>query len=791
MNTAQCKRWLLSIFAFLLLLAGGSTGLTGTALAEGAVQLGVKVGIDGVYRNGGLVPVVVTVKNGGADIEGELLVATDERGDNRFGIANYQPVSIASGATKQVTILVPGSELNGTAKAILMQDEQMIAQTHLGGQSYSSETMMIGVLAENRDTANFLAVPPKGTFHHDIKVLPMKADAVPTTVMQLQMIDLLVLNNFALDSLNEQQIKAIRDWTQAGGMLVMAGGAQYKKTAGALADLSPVEVTGVTSVQTLAGLKVDKTSPIALTAPFTVSNGTLKSGKVLYSEGNIPLMAAHNVGEGKVLYVAYDLAAEPVASWAGNNRLWADTLVKTFGSSLNDKEAEVVGNLWPLTDAADRIPSLKMPEVGWFALFFGIYALIAGPVLFFILRRKRKQSYMWVIVPTLSVLAGIAIFSIGAIQRGTGVKLHQVSYIQLQNNGQAKAHAVTSFFAPRNDDYRLIVKGESLTQPINERYRTDAIPKIWTSVLPDQTDIQFRDVEFWSTRKIGTEKIITDAGKIESNLAYENGALTGTVTNNSKYALRDVTISTGMQVQEFPQLAPGSSIEVNLPFAPQQQARRNFHRNSAANALPQHLQSNSYEKENREQVIVEVMDLFNRRSSQSEVVKLVGWTDEQVIETIVPNENTENNSIALVSSTLQVNPSTNGHIYYPTGTFDVTMSGSSVPVDDFGDGFRLPAGDITFDINLDQEGQDLTINNMYLYTWSEDNTTFQKEVYNWKTKAFEPYEKAFMNNVMTSDKTATYISGEGIVRIKFAHQMEDHRHIGIPSVSVEGKVTKK
>ncbi|NTU33575.1 hypothetical protein HPY27_25795 [Brevibacillus sp. HB1.1] len=791
MKTAQCKRWLLAFCAFLLLVAGVPFGLTGTALAEGNIQLGVTVGIEGKYRDTGMVPVVVTVRNGGADIEGELFVATGEQGDRRFAVANYQPVSIAGGVTKQVTILVPGSELHGNSFVALMQNDKIITQTPVTGVSYSEDTLMIGVLAENPDTANFLGVLPKGSIHNPVQLLTMKADNMPVTGTQLQMINMLVINNFALDSLNEQQIKAIRDWTNSGGMLILAGGAQYKKAGGILADLSPVEVTGVTSVQTLSSLKVDKTNPISLTSPFTVSNGTVKAGKVLYSEGNIPLMAVHNVGAGKVMYVAYDLAAEPVASWAGNSRFWADTLVKAFGSSMNASNRSMIDNVWPLRDAADRVPSLKIPEVGWFAVFFGIYALVVGPVLFYILRRRRKQSYMWVIVPALSVLAGIGIFSIGAVQRGVGVKLHQVGYIELQNNGQANALSVTALFVPSNDDYRLTIKGEGITQPVTERDYIDQIPKTWISIQPDQTHIDFRDVEFWSMRKVATEQTLSDVGKIESNLSYENGALKGTVTNHTKYSLRDVTISTGITVQEFPQLAAGSSIEVNLPFASQHQARRNLHRMNTGNALPQYMQSNGYDRQTREQLIVEMLDMMDRRGGQSEVVKLVGWTDEQVVEAVVPNENTENSSIAMVTSTLQVNPSKDGHIYYPTGSFDVTMSGSSVPVDDFGDGFRLPAGDITFDINLNQEGQDLAISNLYLYTWSEDNTTFEKEVYNWKTKAFEPFEKVFMNNVMTSDKTTTYVSGDGIVRIKFAHQFEDDRHIGVPSVSVEGKVSKK
>ncbi|MGZ0050855.1 hypothetical protein [Brevibacillus gelatini] len=102
----------------------------------------------------------------------------------------------------------------------------------------------------------------------------------------------------------------------------------------------------------------------------------------------------------------------------------------------------------------------------------------------------------------------------------------------------------------------------------------------------------------------------------------------------------------------------------------------------------------------------------------------------------------------------------------------------------------MTAGDITFDINLSQEGKKLEITNVYLYTWSDDGTSFAKEVYNWQTKTYEPYEKAFNNNVMTGDKAAHYVSADGMLRIKFSHQLPEMRHIGIPNVSVEGKVSQ-
>lgn len=792
MNTAkEYKRWLIAMCACLLLAAGMPGGLAAIARAETAVQLWVTPGVGGEYKETGMVPVQVTMTNNGPDLEGDIAVMTGDRGNNTFSAAYYQPVSIAKGATKQIAITVPGSEVRPDSYVALLKNDKVLVKAPVGGRRYNGNTLLAGVLAEDPDTANFLGVLPKATFSNEVKVLPMKPDQVPASGAQLRMVDLLVLNNFALDTLSQQQIQAIRDWTKSGGMLILAGGAQYKKTAGALADLSPVEVSGVSTVQSLASVTLDKSKPIELNAPFTISTGTVKAGKAWYTEGEQPLFASRSAGDGKVLYVAYDLAAEPVASWTGNSKLWADTLIKAFGSSLDRDREPFTDSIWPLTEAADRIPALKIPEVGWFAFFFGIYALIAGPVLFYLLRYKRKQSYMWAIVPVLSVVTGVGLFSFGALQRGTGVLVHQTGFVELKGDGMGTATGVTAFFVPTSGDYKVTIAGQGLSQPIMESRRYDEIPRIWTSVQPDRTDIQFRDVEFWSMRKVATEQTVSDAGEFASDLSYGDGALTGTVTNKTKYALKDVKVITGMQVQEFPEMAPGQTVQVKLSFKPdaQMQYRRGQIQRLSGLLVPNQAKANPNDN-SREQVMAQIVEFRRGGTYQSGQVIIAGWTSDPISDVSMKGETIHPDSMALVTSPLQIKPAKDGRVYYPAGTFDVTMTDSSVPVDDTGDGFMMPAGDITFDISLHRDGQKLQINNLYLYTWSDDNTPFEKQVYNWKTKAFEPYDKVIANNIMTGDKAAAYVSEDHVLRLKFSHPFPDHRHIGIPSVSVEGKVTK-
>ena len=781
---------LFNLCACLMLLAGVLAGMPLAASAEVAIRLDVKVGINGEFKESALVPVRVSVANTGPDVEGELIVTSDNGGADRYGTGYYQPVSVAQGATKQVTISVPGEMLRSNTIVAFMQDGKTIAQAPVNGRRYDADYLLIGVLAQDPNTANFLGVMKEDALGRPTRVLPITPDQVPAAANQLNMIDMLVLNNFALDTLNAQQTEAIRQWTTEGGMLVIAGGAQYQKTVGTLKDLSPVDVQSVTSVQQLSGIKAED-KQVELNAPFTVSTGQVKdAGRVLYSEGNIPLLVSGSAGEGEVLYVAYDLAAEPLASWSGNAAFWQEALTRAFGSSLKQGGGDSYyfeDEIWPLSEASEQIPALKMPEVGWFALLFGIYALVVGPILFYILRTKRKQSYLWAIVPVLAVITGVGMFSFGSMQRGSDVLVHQAGFVELTGEGQARARAVTAMFVPTSGDYELTVHGSGRTQPYEDgRYSTTA-PATMAKLDADQSEIRYRDVEFWSMRKAATRQVVLDAGEFASDLTYSDGTMQGTITNNTKYALRDVRVVSGSQVQEFAEMAPGSSVEVKLSFTPSGQLPNNWPYRMTRRLLPTSSQSGA-DYQSRESEIVQMMEQGIWDPSDMGQVMITGWTNQPVIDVSVDGKAVQADGIALVASSLEVKPSQEDLQLYPASSFTAEESGSTVELHDTGDGYYMESGEITFDIDVTLGGRKLQVNNLYLYTWSEDGTSFGKQVYNWQKQQFEPYEDVFANGVMTGDKAGSYLSPEGVLRVKFAHHLQEERHIGIPSVMVEGKV---
>ncbi|WP_134683952.1 DUF7408 domain-containing protein [Brevibacillus migulae] len=791
MNMYRSMQVVRIMLACLCLFSGLELSKPMKAEAQGLIKMEVQAGIGGDYKEADLIPMQITVSNQGEDVSGEIVIASP---DNDILTASYfQPLAISKGTTKKVSMLVPGRNLNTNDVVQFIKDGKELARATITGHRFDPDSFFVGVLAADPDTANFLGTLPRNAFSRQIRMVALNEEVIPTESLSLGMLDMIVINNYAMDRMQPEQIRAINEWVHRGGILVLAGGSQYDKGAGVFQDISPVRVDGAATIAAISSFAKGERKPIVFTQPFTVSRGQLVNGQVLYQESGLPLLAYQEVQQGKVLYVAYDLIEEPVASWSGNSSLWSEVLQKVHGKADPMETVDTAHQYWPLLNAAERIPTLTAPSVSWLAILFGIYALVAGPILFIVLRDKKKRPFIWGIVPALAIVMCATIYLFGIAQRGTNVLMHNVSYVELDTSGRAEAVTSSAMFVPTGGDYAITSPQSELLVPVHRRYRGNdekLMQNTWVNTSAAQREIRFLDVEHWSIRSLLTQKVVPDAGTLGSDLMYQDGKLVGTVTNQTKYSLRDVKIANGGLIQDLGTLKPGQTVKVNVGSDPNRRLNRDSYLYMKA-LLPEQVKKQQDPESSREYSALEMLERKNRLTL-NQPVRIFGWTEEPIVQLDVKEEETKTYDLALVTTALQVKPSPNGYVLYPQGTFTPVMISNSTSTEDVGNGFIMDEGDIQLELDTRKDkNQPFAVTKIQIYTWSDDNTTFKKQVYNWQTKKFDEFEKAFVNNTMTEDKVKTYLSPEGKLRLSFSHQYQERRHLGYPEISVEGRLMQK
>src|SRR5438876_7101479 len=211
-------------------LAGASVG----AVAADGVTLTVHLGYQDVVKAGSWMPVTIDARNTGAGVDGTLEV--QESLNAQPGVSGFtiyeEPISLASGASKRVRLYLVENTTGATITArITQQGRVAVSQDSASGATTSA---LIGVLSDQSAALDdFAAVHPGGIA---ARVVHLHADDIADSSIPLRAFDILVIDDFATDSLTAAQRAAIADYVAAGGDLVVGTGAAWRKT---LAGLPP------------------------------------------------------------------------------------------------------------------------------------------------------------------------------------------------------------------------------------------------------------------------------------------------------------------------------------------------------------------------------------------------------------------------------------------------------------------------------------------------------------------------------------------------------------------------
>ncbi|HEU4964590.1 MAG TPA: hypothetical protein VFV52_12160 [Bacilli bacterium] len=549
-------------------LIGGSTQ---AAFADSAAEVSVDVvGWDGSFKETAWTPVRVQVKNTGDDLTGHVVVESSNTGYNGSPVRGTfeKEVVVPQGGTKEVTVLVPGYLFQQPVNVRLYDEDgdevdlqKNIVRTPL------TDTLLVGGVMAKTDDLNVFSLVPSSTLGGRVSVKQLAADDLPDRPELLNGLDLLVINHAPQDELTQGQLDAVEDWVADGGKLLLSGGAGYNGGGSLFADLSPVEVNGSTTLTDLSGLASYVHTPLTV-KQLTVSTGAPKQqAKVLAASGGVPLLADRRYGAGHVLYAAYDLSEEPLASWQGNKDLWSNV----FG------QAELsVAKYNPQYTGIDPMGAVRMllvnssqfealiPSIQTILIMFGIYLLLIGPILYLLLRRLNKREWGWGLIPGAAVLFSLGIYFWGAnpMQGAIG---QYISQVDLKTPQSATVKSAGSFIVTHGGDYAVDLPADTLAFAGMSGYNSMSRDMTGSRTLQhaDGTQILYDNVEYFTTRSAYVEARLKNKGQVENNLHLDkDGYLRGTLTNKSAFDLEQTFLIVGTSAIDLGELKAGESTKV-------------------------------------------------------------------------------------------------------------------------------------------------------------------------------------------------------------------------------------
>jgi hypothetical protein len=541
--------------ATILLIALLLAPLTVQAQGEPPIKLDVRAGYDdqGRYRTNQWFPISIVATNSSNDITGVLEWRFPAQRDE--GGVFQREVSLPRGANKRFSLAAFSRSFARNGELRLLVDGNEVLRQPVQLEPADPNQFMVGVLSSDPALLNSLGSMTLGgssgtqVNHLDPTLLPEDA----TTLLGL---DTIFVHDIATAQLSAPQRDALAQWVRLGGQLVVSGGTSADSSAGGLAELLPVELTGLAPSVSLAGLgALSDTAAGAPPAGVTVSTVRLRAGaEPLEPNG---LLVGWAQGMGRVIFSTFDLGA--LRGWQGEQDVWGETLEQEprFLPGVTQRDTLLQNQ------SVLQLPVLGLPGFGALLAFVLIYILVIGPLNYLVLQRLRRPELAWLSIPLTVLVFVVATYTYGLTTRGGQPQVSQLTLVQaVEGQGSGQATAFVGLFSPRRATYTLRFPPEALVSEANsfESGALDA-PVRWTD---GGTDVPEALVDVSSLRAFVFEQAVDVPAEVESSLRIAQRSAEGSLTYRGAEPLEDALLVWGDSAQQLGTLARGASVQLSL-----------------------------------------------------------------------------------------------------------------------------------------------------------------------------------------------------------------------------------
>lgn len=534
----------------------------------GAAEINIDVdyGFEGKGKQDTPIAVTITIQNDERTFDGELVTTYAKNYLLQSG--EVIPLQLAPNevVTKKVYINYFPNEIfdNTRGKFVYLYDESFengdeakaYRVTHNKPELTSYDALMIGVFGE----------PQLASALQQLRAIEQNqvVEIADLTIQALESIqqseDLALFNMLFLtqdfNQLTNVQQQAILGWIQKGGQLVLAGDAlgTVLEPYNALTTSAATKTIRAEQLQQFTGQEGFRTA-------LTVQEARPVQGAYSFKIDETVLATKRQMGSGALIQTAFLLSDATLNQNDHAAYLMSQLLDFELNFYTTTPESELSNTVVPVNElfASFEFSLWKI------IIVFALYIFLIGPVLYYYLKRKDKREYAWWIIPTLALVVSVALFLIGAKDRIVQPQIQQMAVVKISDNA-AEQYFAQSLLSNRSGDYAFHLSNDmNVASYTGYSTGTRDFPNGRWSYVKQQQDhkqLTVKNVPYWDVESIvGTGTI--DIGKLDIQLANENGMVTGTIRNELTTDLNDVQIWTGRQFIELGAIKQGEIMQVN------------------------------------------------------------------------------------------------------------------------------------------------------------------------------------------------------------------------------------
>lgn len=398
----------------------------------------------------------------------------------------------------------------------------------------------------------------------------LKDYTFPENEQGLAMANVIVVDEVAIADLSQKQQESLLKWVQDGGTLLLGASDQVDVTAGIFKEYLPMslskEMTSV-SAETLTKLSGGG----IFTQPISIHTSTDHEGSLpVLTDNNAVLASKKKVGSGEIIQTAFSLGDQPLASMDGYAALLAKMIdVQSISQQgmMRQGQSPLDQISYELRNINELFPSFEV-SVSYMLIVIILYILIIGPVLYFVLKKMDKREHAWWIIPVFSIVLSIGLFIVGAKDRIVQPQVQQSAFYKVNEDSSLNGYYVESILTNRSGDF--VVNADKNTTAVAMRNNNNFTGTVGdlheSSYIKENANgstLALRDLNYWSVQSFGGKTSAQNIGKMDVDITLKNERLTGTVKNNFPFALKDVTLISGVKEVKLGDIEANGTLQVD------------------------------------------------------------------------------------------------------------------------------------------------------------------------------------------------------------------------------------
>lgn len=581
------KRYLTGPLVFLLALLtvsaawGASKGQTNQNESQ-AITMDVTYGYGNAAKGGRYVPVDVALTNREeTDFTGTLKVLVME---SDYETYRYDyPLSIGPQESRESHLYIP----MGTRSDQLF----LTVEDQTGGEaahrrvklnfSLDVPELFVGILS---DTPDVLIAGWNGVgVNHGMlktKTVAFDTDSFPDDRLGLDMIDVMLITDYRIRDLSEEQSQVLIQWVRGGGTMILGTGLRVDDTLGRFAPELLEEMYEAPELEEIdmgAAYSEERPGDGVLSVPCV--EFALTGGNVILADESRTLLAAVTYRRGIVAVSAYDFV--DIAEFCQHNPSYLDELLTgVLGERKINSLAESVysgnsGQYWAVRDMINTGDVKRLPNLGLYTLEIVIYVFLAGVGIYVFLKQRDLTEYYRSGVIALSLVFTMIIWLMGSRTRFSDAFFTYARFLEVTGDTVSDT-TYMNVRAPYSRPYEVYLAEDYSVKPVTQNYYGTGVsgtaPRftgaedyhVKIGYGQEKTRVSFRHVPAFEPKYFQLDKAEPNREEIGfyGDIEIGPGGYKGTITNGFKETLENCVVLLYGKLICLGDMAPGESREL-------------------------------------------------------------------------------------------------------------------------------------------------------------------------------------------------------------------------------------